>query len=124
MSHDSIAKAQSFSVTPVAHHYLTKPFAMDDLISVIDSIFPPTANHSLVARVLKVVLGGDANVGKTSLIQRYCTGLCDPTRVMTIGVDSTIWQSNRNRCAWWSGIWADRNDLVLRAKPFIAARKR
>ncbi len=88
MSHYSIAEAQSLSATPVAHHYLTKPFAMDDLISVIDSIFPAITNHSpKVAHVLKVVLGGDANVGKTSLIQRYCTGLFDPTRAMTIGVD-------------------------------------
>lgn len=88
MSHYSIAEAQSLSATPVAHHYLAKPFAMDDLISVIDSIFPAITNHSpKVAHVLKVVLGGDANVGKTSLIQRYCTGLFDPTRAMTIGVD-------------------------------------
>jgi small GTP-binding protein len=88
MSSYSLAEASHFSATPVAHHYLAKPFALDDLISVIDSIFPANAHRSTkTSRVLKVVLGGDANVGKTSLIQRYCTGLFDPTRAMTIGVD-------------------------------------
>lgn len=88
MSSYSLAEAKDGTPPPVAHHYLTKPFAMDDLISVIDSIFPATANHTVkTSHVLKVVLGGDANVGKTSLIQRYCTGLFDPSRTMTIGVD-------------------------------------
>jgi small GTP-binding protein len=41
--------------------------------------------------VFKVVIGGDANVGKTSLIQRYCTGIFEPTRVMTIGVDFHVY---------------------------------
>jgi len=72
-----------------AHHYLEKPFAVAELINVIDSIFPPVPPHALrdTPLVLKVVLGGDANVGKTSLIQRYCTGVFDPARAMTIGVD-------------------------------------
>jgi small GTP-binding protein len=72
-----------------AHHYLEKPFAVAELINVIDSIFLPVPPHALrdTPLVLKVVLGGDANVGKTSLIQRYCTGAFDPVRAMTIGVD-------------------------------------
>jgi small GTP-binding protein len=58
------------------------------LTSVIDSIFPaPTCHDKKVSRVLKVILGGDANVGKSSLIERYCTGSFDATRQMTIGVD-------------------------------------
>ncbi|HEX9077472.1 MAG TPA: Rab family GTPase [Anaerolineae bacterium] len=43
-------------------------------------------------RVFKVILGGDANVGKTSLIQRYCTGVFDPGRSMTIGIDFHVYQ--------------------------------
>ncbi len=35
----------------------------------------------------KVVVAGDANVGKTSLIRRYCEGMFEQSRVMTIGVD-------------------------------------
>lgn len=37
--------------------------------------------------VLKVVFAGDGNVGKTSLIRRYCEGKFDQSRVATIGVD-------------------------------------
>ena len=36
---------------------------------------------------LKVVVAGDGNVGKTSLIRRYCEGRFAGSRVMTIGVD-------------------------------------
>jgi len=38
-------------------------------------------------RVLKVAIVGDGFVGKTTLLRRYCTGLFQESRVMTIGVD-------------------------------------
>jgi len=37
--------------------------------------------------VLKVLFVGDGNVGKTSLVRRYCTGMFTASRVTTIGVD-------------------------------------
>ncbi|MFQ5942985.1 MAG: Rab family GTPase [Anaerolineales bacterium] len=37
--------------------------------------------------VLKVVVAGNGNVGKTSLIRRFCEGKFEQTRVATIGVD-------------------------------------
>jgi small GTP-binding protein len=37
--------------------------------------------------VYKVVVAGDGNVGKTSLIRRYCEGKFDESRIMTLGVD-------------------------------------
>ena len=37
--------------------------------------------------VLKVVVAGDGNVGKTSLIRQFCEGKFEQTRVATIGVD-------------------------------------
>lgn len=88
MSAFNMETAKQNNLTPLAHHYLEKPFALDDLVSVVESIFPASAQRTEgPARVLKVVLGGDANVGKTSLIQRYCNNTFDPQRKMTIGVD-------------------------------------
>jgi small GTP-binding protein len=40
-----------------------------------------------VIPAVKVVVAGDGNVGKTSLIRRYCEGKFAGSRVMTIGVD-------------------------------------
>lgn len=37
--------------------------------------------------VLKVIIAGDGNVGKTSLIRRYCEAKFERSRVATIGVD-------------------------------------
>ena len=35
----------------------------------------------------KVVIAGDENVGKTSLVRQYCEGRFETSRVSTIGVD-------------------------------------
>ncbi len=37
--------------------------------------------------LLKVMLLGDGNVGKTSLARRYCEGKFENSRILTIGVD-------------------------------------
>ncbi len=81
--------AAAASHNAYVHHYIEKPFLMQELIDVVVSIFPAEPETLPAAKplVLKVVLGGDAQVGKTSLIQRYCTGRFDPMRTMTIGVD-------------------------------------
>ena len=87
-------ESMAASHSPYAHHYIEKPFLVEELIDVINSIFPaepPTQLLKAKPLVLKVVLGGDAQVGKTSLIQRYCTGRFDPLRSMTIGVDFHIY---------------------------------
>ena len=45
---------------------------------------------TIIFPIAKVVIAGDAAVGKTSLIRRYCTGMFEESRVMTIGVDFQI----------------------------------
>jgi small GTP-binding protein len=79
----------------LVQHYLEKPFDIDELVGVITAALAPNVAPAQIEepapRVFKVVLGGDANVGKTSLIQRYCTGIFEPTRAMTIGVDFHVY---------------------------------
>jgi small GTP-binding protein len=38
-------------------------------------------------QVLKVAIVGDGFVGKTTLLRRYCTGVFERSRILTIGVD-------------------------------------
>ncbi len=45
---------------------------------------------TMIFPIAKVVIAGDANAGKTSLIRRYCTGMFEESRVATIGVDFQI----------------------------------
>ncbi|NDJ79184.1 MAG: GTP-binding protein [Chloroflexi bacterium] len=40
--------------------------------------------------IYKVVLVGDGNVGKTSLVRRFCEGKFEDSRILTIGVDFQI----------------------------------
>lgn len=89
MSGDGSAETDTLLDKSIVHHYLEKPLAVAELVDIINSTFPRRPNRPEREEpvVLKVVLGGDANVGKTSLIQRYREGYFDPVREMTIGVD-------------------------------------
>lgn len=49
-----------------------------------------TSVSTVIFPIFKVVLAGDENVGKTSLIRRYCTGTFTETRSATDGVDFQI----------------------------------
>lgn len=77
------------------YHYMAKPFPLVDLKRVIEDALAfsqsddalPTAANGKDARGLKITLGGDGGVGKTTLIRRLCTGKFQAARVMTIGVD-------------------------------------
>lgn len=89
MSAYDMSEVQALDDEFIAHHYLNKPFSMNDVLHIVQAVLPTSSVEvaSDRPRVLKVVLGGDANVGKTSLIERYCTCQFDPQRDMTIGVD-------------------------------------
>lgn len=50
----------------------------------------PSTQTTQVFPIVKVVMAGDGAVGKTSLIRRYCTGMFQESRIMTIGVDFQI----------------------------------
>jgi small GTP-binding protein len=41
-------------------------------------------------QIYKVVIIGDGNVGKTSLVRRFCEGKFEDSRILTIGVDFQI----------------------------------
>jgi len=77
------------------YHYMAKPFPLADLKRVIEDALAfsqnsessSSSNNNHKARGLKITLGGEGNVGKTTLIHRLCTGKFQVARVMTIGVD-------------------------------------
>jgi small GTP-binding protein len=90
MSAYDMSEIQTLPEDSLAHYYLNKPFTIDDVLNIVTMFFPATPHPEIITaapQVLKVILGGDANVGKTSLIERYCTCQFDPRRAMTIGVD-------------------------------------
>lgn len=49
-----------------------------------------SSQDTQVFPIAKVVVAGDGGTGKTSLIRRYCTGMFEESRVMTIGVDFQV----------------------------------
>lgn len=91
----------------IVDYLIQKPFAIDKLIGVITSVFPTERipDRPPKPQVLKVVLGGDAQVGKTSLIQRYCTGRFEPARSMTIGVDFHVYDLRVDESATRMIVW-------------------
>ncbi len=78
--------------------YMTKPFPLADLKRVIsDALTEKTDNGNgsreespAAPSAVKVTLGGDGYVGKTTMIHRLCTGQFDAQRTMTIGVEFHI----------------------------------
>jgi small GTP-binding protein len=78
--------------------YMTKPFPLADLKRVItDALTEKTENGNgaqeegpAAPSAVKVTLGGDGYVGKTTMIHRLCTGEFDSNRSMTIGVEFHI----------------------------------
>jgi len=54
-------------------------------------ICPASEMEPAATLTLKVLLGGEASVGKTTLLRYYLTGQFEPTREMTIGVDFHIY---------------------------------
>jgi small GTP-binding protein len=95
------------------YHYMTKPFPLVDLKRVIEQALaykngtePPNGSldkESLLA--FKITLGGDGNVGKTTLIKRLCTGKFDASRVMTIGVDFHLYDIQNDSQAARLIVW-------------------
>lgn len=55
--------------------------------------------------IYKVVLVGDGNVGKTSLVRRFCEGKFEESRVLTLGVDFQIKQIKLGERTLRLSIW-------------------
>jgi len=49
-----------------------------------------SSQETQIFPIAKVVIAGDGGAGKTSLIRRYCEGMFDESRVLTIGVDFQV----------------------------------
>ncbi len=113
-------------------HYLTKPFPLAELRRIIQEALAllhdpearppedPSGSADKPAKsAMKVTLGGDGGVGKTSLIRRLCTGEFDPRRVMTIGVEFHIYdvqhKSASNRLIVWDVSGQDHFAFTRRA---------
>ncbi|MCI0477414.1 MAG: response regulator, partial [Anaerolineales bacterium] len=109
------------------YHYMAKPFPLVDLKRVIEDALafsqnddpPPASSNGTDARGLKITLGGDGNVGKTTLIRRLCTGKFQAARVMTIGVDFHLYDIQHDnqpaRLIVWDVSGQDQFEFTRRA---------
>ncbi len=90
-----------------AQYSFVQPLDIQELVNTIEALFPPQliAIPERKPTVYKVILGGDANVGKTSLIQRFCTGVFDPTRAMTVGIDFHVYDIQVERMPVRLVVW-------------------
>ncbi|MBI5653460.1 MAG: response regulator [Chloroflexi bacterium] len=109
------------------YRYLTKPFPLADLLRVIHAAFAlergesePSRENGRGANVaLKVTLGGDGGVGKSTLIRRLCTGSFNAERRMTIGVDfhlyDVAYSDTQTRLVVWDVSGQDHFAFTRRA---------
>lgn len=96
------------------YRYMTKPFPLTELRQIVEDALalrqngaePPPANTKREpSAALKITLGGEGNVGKTTLIRRLCTGKFEAARVMTIGVDFHLYDVQQDNCKVRLIVW-------------------
>ena len=108
------------------YHYMTKPFPLLDLKRVIEDALafsqntdPPPVPSTADPQALKITLGGEGCVGKTTLIRRLCTGKFEAARVITIGVDFHLYDIQHDdqaaRLIVWDVSGQDQFEFTRRA---------
>jgi len=108
------------------YHYMTKPFPLVDLKRVIEDALafsqgtdPPPPTNPRESQPLKITLGGEGCVGKTTLIRRLCTGKFEAARVITIGVDFHLYDIQHDdqaaRLIVWDVSGQDQFEFTRRA---------
>ena len=57
----------------------------------------------MTASKLKMIVVGDSQCGKSSLLQQFIHGRFEPTREMTVGVDLAFRPTNILKCSFAAG---------------------
>jgi len=109
------------------YRYITKPFPLEELKHIVQDALAlkqngtemPSSDTDKERAAMKITLGGEGNVGKSTLIRRLCTGKFEAARIMTIGVDFHLYDiqqdSQKTRLIVWDVSGQEQFEFTRRA---------